>query len=63
MQFDPDGHVIDEIAVPVRQPSNCKFRDTDKRLYITSASDGLEITSESNAYCGHTLSCCVEFDE
>ena len=39
--FDLKGGYIDSFEVPALRPTNCKFNEYDSRLWITSASNGL----------------------
>lgn len=52
----PDGQVLDEVVVPVRQPSSCAFagRDLDV-LCITSAREGLGLAGDDPAPDGSVL--------
>jgi len=52
----PDGRLLTEIAVPVRQPSSCAFagRDLDV-LCVTSARDGLGLADDDPAADGSVL--------
>jgi sugar lactone lactonase YvrE len=56
MVLSPSGEVIDEIALPVHQPSSCAFvgRNLD-RLCVTSAREGLGLPDDDPAPDGSVL--------
>ena len=56
-RYSPDGEWIETIEMPVQRPTSCTFggRDLD-RLYITSASIGLD---ESAVKCNQMPGGCL----
>lgn len=62
VQFSSNGRKIDEIEVPVPRPSNCKYRKSDGRLYVTSAGASTGTAASQADLSGHTLSCSVVFN-
>lgn len=52
-RFSPAGELLDVIPMPVSQPSSCTFGGPDlKRLFITTASQGLDDISNANGLAG-----------
>jgi len=52
-RFSPAGELLDVIPMPVSQPSSCTFGGPDlKRLFITTASQGLDDVSNANGLAG-----------
>ena len=52
-RFSPDGELLDVIDLPVVQPTSCTFGGRDlRRLFITSASAGLDSGSNANGLAG-----------
>lgn len=52
-RFSPEGKLIDAIDLPVVQPTSCTFGGRDmRRLFITSASTGLDSRSNGNRLAG-----------
>lgn len=55
-RLTPDGTTTASIALPVRQPSSCAFGGTDLDvLYITSASEGMELDAGPESLDGSVL--------
>jgi len=49
VRISPDGELLDEIAMPVDQPSSCVFGGHARdMLYVTSAREGLELAATSD---------------
>ncbi|MFE4330731.1 SMP-30/gluconolactonase/LRE family protein [Streptomyces sp. NPDC056831] len=49
-RISPDGDLLGEIPMPVRQPSSCTFGGPRlDALYVTSARDGLELSGDDPA--------------
>lgn len=60
-RFSPEGDLLDAIELPVAQPSSCTFGGPDlRRLYITSASQGLDARSNADGLAGAVFA--VEVD-
>jgi sugar lactone lactonase YvrE len=52
-RFSPDGELMEAIELPVVQPTSCAFGGRDmRRLFITSASTGLDSGSNANGLAG-----------
>jgi xylono-1,5-lactonase len=52
-RFSPEGESLDVIRLPVVQPTSCAFGGPGlKRLFITSASVGLDAASNANGLAG-----------
>ncbi len=52
-RFSPAGELLDVIRLPVTQPTSCTFGGSDlRRLFITSASAGLDAVSNADGLAG-----------
>ncbi|MGO9883611.1 MAG: SMP-30/gluconolactonase/LRE family protein, partial [Solirubrobacteraceae bacterium] len=52
-RFSPKGELLEEVQVPVLQPSSCTFGGEDlRRLFITSAAVGLEGAANASGLAG-----------
>jgi xylono-1,5-lactonase len=52
-RFDPAGELLEVIHLPVAQPTSCTFGGPDlKRLFITTAAQGLDAASNANGWAG-----------
>jgi D-xylonolactonase len=52
-RFSPEGELLEVVHVPVEQPSSCTFGGPElRRLFITSASTGLESRANANGLAG-----------
>jgi D-xylonolactonase len=52
-RFSPEGDLLEVIRLPVAQPTSCTFGGPGlKRLFITSASQGLDAASNANGLAG-----------
>jgi xylono-1,5-lactonase len=52
-RFSPEGELLDVLHMPVAQPSSCTFGGPElRRLFITSASQGLDERSNANGLAG-----------
>jgi xylono-1,5-lactonase len=60
-RFSPAGELLDVITMPVSQPSSCTFGGPDlRRLFITTASQGLNDLSNSNGLAGAVFAVDLE---
>jgi sugar lactone lactonase YvrE len=52
-RFSPQGDLLDVIQLPVAQPTSCAFGGSDlRRLFITTASIGLDAAANANGLAG-----------
>lgn len=52
-RFSPEGNLLEVIQMPVTQPTSCTFGGSElRRLFITSASEGLDGGSNANGLAG-----------
>jgi D-xylonolactonase len=52
-RFSPDGELLDVIGLPVTQPTSCTFGGPElRRLFITTASTGLDGDANANGLAG-----------
>jgi D-xylonolactonase len=52
-RFSPQGDLLDVIQLPVAQPTSCTFGGSDlRRLFITTASLGLDAVANANGLAG-----------
>jgi len=60
-RFSPQGELLDVIHLPVAQPTSCTFGGPElKRLFITSASQGLSAASNANGLAGAVFAVDLE---
>jgi xylono-1,5-lactonase len=60
-RFSPEGELLDAIPLPVAQPTSCAFGGPElKRLFITTASQGLDATSNANGLAGAVFAADLE---
>ncbi len=60
-RFSPEGESLDVIHLPVAQPTSCAFGGPGlKRLFITTASQGLDAASNANGLAGAVFAADLE---
>jgi xylono-1,5-lactonase len=60
-RFSPEGELLEVVHLPVQQPSSCTFGGPDlRRLFITSASTGLEARANANGLAGAVFAVDLE---
>jgi D-xylonolactonase len=60
-RFSPEGELLEVIRLPVCQPTSCTFGGPGlKRLFITTASQGLDAASNANGLAGALFAADLE---
>jgi sugar lactone lactonase YvrE len=60
-RFSPEGELLQVIRLPVSQPTSCTFGGPGlKRLFITTASQGLDAASNANGLAGALFAADLE---
>jgi xylono-1,5-lactonase len=60
-RFSPEGELLQVIRLPVVQPTSCAFGGPElKRLFVTSASVGLDAASNANGLAGAVFAVDLE---
>jgi xylono-1,5-lactonase len=60
-RFSPDGELLEVIRLPVSQPTSCTFGGPGlKRLFITTASQGLDAAANANGLAGALFAADLE---
>jgi D-xylonolactonase len=60
-RFSPEGELLEAIHLPVAQPTSCAFGGPGlKRLFITTASQGLDAAANANGLAGAVFAADLE---